>query len=411
MSLAQKVGFPPRLGISFAALGRIGYTAERSPDMPTFFPPLHNPDEGYGQLSITGSALVNVIGHSSATAGVWGIVGPVAEVDKMKANGPTASGGVVAYSMAADIDALYAESTERAAITATGHAETAPAVQATHYGTTNAATAIQGASNAGRGVAGFSSTWQGVYGFSKSQAGVVGESNGFDGVYGVSHSSQHAGTTGINQAAGMGVFGNSGLDATGKLIGGGVAIRGVGNGTSIGVDGISDSGWGIHGLSQSGLAGFFEGNVEITGKLTVHGDICFTPVGADIAETFARGEDGIEPGTVVVLSGEDTVETCRTPYDSRVAGVVSGAGGFRPAVVLAGDSPERCPLALAGRAYCKVDASASSIAVGDLLTTSATPGHAMKAVDPSRTPGAIIGKALRALDEGTGLIPILVLMR
>ena len=85
---------------------------------------------------------------------------------------------------------------------------------------------------------------------------------------------------------------------------------------------------------------------------------------------------------------------------------------MKPGVILAGAKETgRCRLALAGRAYCKVDASYAPIAVGDLLTTSETPGHAMRATDAARMAGAVIGKALRALDSATGLIPILVTLQ
>jgi hypothetical protein len=68
-------------------------------------------------------------------------------------------------------------------------------------------------------------------------------------------------------------------------------------------------------------------------------------------------------------------------------------------------------VALAGRVGCRVDATASPIMVGDLLTTSATPGHAMKADDPARVHGAVIGKALQSQPAGTGVIPILVALQ
>jgi hypothetical protein len=55
-----------------------------------------------------------------------------------------------------------------------------------------------------------------------------------------------------------------------------------------------------------------------------------------------------------------------------------------------------------------VDAQYGAIAVGDLLTTSPTPGHAMKATDQLQAFGAVIGKALRPLGEGQGLIPVLI---
>ena len=71
----------------------------------------------------------------------------------------------------------------------------------------------------------------------------------------------------------------------------------------------------------------------------------------------------------------------------------------------------RKPIALLGKVFCKVDASFEPVRVGDLLTTSSTPGHAMKAVDPATAFGAVIGKALRPLKEGQGLIPILVTLQ
>jgi hypothetical protein len=69
------------------------------------------------------------------------------------------------------------------------------------------------------------------------------------------------------------------------------------------------------------------------------------------------------------------------------------------------------PLALLGKAYCKVDAQYSAIEVGDLLTTSPTPGHAMKASDPLQAFGAVIGKALRPLSAGQGVVPILIALQ
>jgi hypothetical protein len=67
-------------------------------------------------------------------------------------------------------------------------------------------------------------------------------------------------------------------------------------------------------------------------------------------------------------------------------------------------------LALVGRVWCKVDATVP-IEVGDLLTTSPLVGHAMKVVDHARAAGAVLGKALRPLPAGTGLIPVLVTLQ
>jgi hypothetical protein len=69
------------------------------------------------------------------------------------------------------------------------------------------------------------------------------------------------------------------------------------------------------------------------------------------------------------------------------------------------------PIALVGKVCCKVDAAYGPINVGDLLTTSPTPGHAMKIGDRGRALGAILGKALAPLPSGQGLIPILVTLQ
>jgi len=179
--------------------------------------------------------------------------------------------------------------------------------------------------------------------------------------------------------------------------------------SSAGVLGASEEGPGIWGYSRSGPAGQFWGDVYIQKNLTV--DI-FLP-GADCAELFTVVEQ-IEPGDVMVIDRDGVLRRGDTPYDKRVAGVVSGAGGFRPGMLL--DSRNAgadrcCPLALIGKVYCKVDARSHSIAVGDLLTTSMTPGYAMKAVSRSKSFGAVLGKALADLDAGIGLLPILVCLQ
>lgn len=136
--------------------------------------------------------------------------------------------------------------------------------------------------------------------------------------------------------------------------------------------------------------------------------------GADCAEEFDITEtERIDPGTVLVVEDESKLQSCNKPYDKRVAGVVSGGNGSNPGIILDKNSTQnrRLPIALNGKVYCKVDAQYSPIEVGDLLTTSSTSGHAMKAVDPSKAFGAVIGKALHPLREGKGLIPILAALQ
>jgi hypothetical protein len=66
------------------------------------------------------------------------------------------------------------------------------------------------------------------------------------------------------------------------------------------------------------------------------------------------------------------------------------------------------PIALSGRVYCWADASNGAIRPGDLLTTSATAGHAMKVTNNQKAYGAIIGKAMTELKSGKGLVLVLV---
>jgi len=242
---------------------------------------------------------------------------------------------------------------------------------------------------AGIGVFGESDSFVGVYGESTSSFGVYGESQQSEGVRGVSHS-QHGGVVGVNDNAqgGQGVWGECQN---------GEGVRGVSHSQHGGVVGVNTAG---------GPAGFFEGNVTVTGDITL--------TGADCAEEFDILEaTSVEPGTVMVLDQEGALKPSQQAYDKRVAGVISGAGNYRPGIVLDKQQSlgNRMPVALVGKVYCKVDAQYTSIEVGDLLTTSPTPGHAMKVVDPLQAFGAVMGKALQPLDAGCGLIPILVTLQ
>ena len=48
---------------------------------------------------------------------------------------------------------------------------------------------------------------------------------------------------------------------------------------------------------------------------------------------------------------------------------------------------------------------------GDLLTTSDTPGHAMKVTEHSQAQGAILGKAMSGLKAGKGMVLVLVTLQ
>lgn len=135
--------------------------------------------------------------------------------------------------------------------------------------------------------------------------------------------------------------------------------------------------------------------------------------GGDLAEPFTVTDaENASPGTALVIDERHPgqLEVSRRAYDTRVAGIVSGAGGISPGITLTpGDRQVGgSHVALSGRVYANADASQAPIHPGDLLTTSDIPGCLMKATDASRTPGAVIGKAMSSLDSGRGLVLVLV---
>jgi len=293
---------------------------------------------------------------------------------------------------------------------------------------------VHGDSISSRGVVGTSQTFHGVYGKSRGNVGVAGESDNMWGVLGICNHPEGIGVHGKNDKGDgvvgigkrgvvgisndyQGVFGKSVENA--GVVGDSDKLHGIfgvcRNPNGGGVFGTNDTGFGVIGVSEQGigisgkggrLAGRFEGDVEVTGDIRL--------TNADCAEDFNICSDvTVEPGTVMVLGEKDTLFPSQRAYDKCVAGVISGAGDYKPGIVLDKQQSEnnRQPIALLGKVYCKVDASYAPIEVGDLLTTSDTPGYAMKTIDPFKAFGAVIGKALRPLTEGQGLIPILIALQ
>jgi hypothetical protein len=144
----------------------------------------------------------------------------------------------------------------------------------------------------------------------------------------------------------------------------------------------------------SGTAGTITGNWS----LSVGSQLQATY--ADLAE-FYEGDREYEPGTVLVFGGEKEVTTTTFRDDTRAAGVVTTDPAY---VMNSGQKGIKVCIALAGRVPCKV---VGRIKKGDLLTTSATPGYAVKAIDPKL--GSIIGKALEDKDNGeAGVIQVAI---
>lgn len=160
-----------------------------------------------------------------------------------------------------------------------------------------------------------------------------------------------------------------------------------------------------------------DSNSSGEGRITC--DVLQINGGSDLSEKFDINPAPVseartpEPGHIVCIdpTRPGQLVTSSQPYDRTVAGIISGAGGVKPGMLMgqAGTAADgRQPVALTGRVYCWVDADQGAITPGDLLTTSSTPGHGMKVADPARAQGAIIGKAMSALPKGRGLVLVLV---
>jgi hypothetical protein len=166
------------------------------------------------------------------------------------------------------------------------------------------------------------------------------------------------------------------------------------------------------------------GTADPQQRLDVSGNVrcsvLYITGGSDLSEQFEV--NGVEkkmlpsPGHVVSIDPDhpgDLIVSDRA-YDRKVAGIISGAGGVRPGVSLRQEGTAAdgsSPVALTGRVYCWADAANGTIEPGDLLTTSETPGHAMKVTDHTRAQGAILGKAMSSLQRGRDLVLVLVTLQ
>ena len=154
-------------------------------------------------------------------------------------------------------------------------------------------------------------------------------------------------------------------------------------------------------------AGYFDGPVTVC-TLTIRD-------GCDVAEPFQMSHAEILKGSVVVIDDKNAgqLKLSDRAYDSRVAGIVSGANGVNPGIAMhqEGEFEGGQNVALSGRVYVLADATNGSITPGDLLTTSSTPGHAMKVTDHNKAQGAILGKAMSPLKSGKGMVLVLVTLQ
>ena len=360
--------------------------------------------------SVTSSGAVGA--GSVSTTGTISAIGAAANINVINSNTGTVSGAISslvssnANGSAAIVGQESSTNTSSSVVTYGVEGTTSNPFGAGVYGTITTA--------ASSGVGG-----PGVWGRTVGSGnGVLGESDGTsgftNGVYGVTFS-----------PGGVGVIGSN-LGATaGTAIG--VEGSSVSNSTGIGVEGVSAST-----TAQSGGAGGVFKNTgggdilvgfggtngtsrtfRVGNDGTVYG-AAFNTTGADFAESFVvtGAKATYQPGDVLMIdeTGTRRLALSDEPYSTKVAGVYATKPG-----VLASpygiDDPRRAdgvPLAVVGVVPCKVSTENGSIHAGDLLVTASRAGYAMKGTDRQRMLGAIVGKALGSLENGTGVIEVLV---
>ncbi len=208
-----------------------------------------------------------------------------------------------------------------------------------------------------------------------------------------------------------------------------------GNGQSLIINQVNGD---IRGFTDDGATNTFEIDWDLEGWVAIKNSSGFTTItldgdyagtgdgriitdelqitgGSDLSENFdlAPTDVLVEPGMILSIDPErpGQLAVSTQPYDHKVAGIISGADGVKPGLIMGqrGTIADGAyPVALTGRVYCLADASEHPIQPGDLLTTSAIPGHAMKVTDHGKASGAIIGKAMTSLEGGQGKVLVLV---
>jgi hypothetical protein len=159
-------------------------------------------------------------------------------------------------------------------------------------------------------------------------------------------------------------------------------------------------------------------------KLHVNGTVRASVVeitgGSDVAEPYhiaPTGQVQPKPGMLVAINPGQVgqMRVAARAYDKTVSGIISGANGIQPGITLRQEgtvADGTLPVASVGRVWAWCDADAGGpIKPGDLLTTSNTPGHAMKVTNHRRADGAVIGKAMSSLKRGKGLVLVLVSLK
>lgn len=114
--------------------------------------------------------------------------------------------------------------------------------------------------------------------------------------------------------------------------------------------------------------------------------------GADLAEYYSS-PDQLDLAEVVSIDPAKSASVKRSdkPYQKDILGVVA----TQPGIILGENTGQSYPIALVGRVPVRVTLENGQIKTGDFLTSSSTPGHAIKATKAGR----VLGQALESLDE------------
>jgi hypothetical protein len=276
------------------------------------------------------------------------------------------------------------------------------------YGESQNSAGVMGRSTNGRGVEGYSSSGDGILAHSDTGNSLYVDGAGKNGVH-VASAGKHGVYVASASWSGVSVWS--------------AAVAGMWV-HSAGQDGIlvDTANWdGVHVVGPvggtyygSGKRGAEDFAVLNTGE--VRSKVGFAAPANDFAVTMpVQGDQaGYEPGDVLTVSasGSGDAERTSAAYSPAVVGIYSAAPAFVGGRAVTGDDSDAgVPVAILGVVACKVSAENGPIRPGDLLVTSATPGHAMRADRELALPGTILGKALESLDSGTGLIQVLVTLQ
>ncbi|WEL19810.1 Trimeric autotransporter adhesin [Candidatus Nanohalococcus occultus] len=147
----------------------------------------------------------------------------------------------------------------------------------------------------------------------------------------------------------------------------------------------------IAGSYSTGTSKVDGNDIYVQDDVEVGGD--FVGAGADVAEKI-QNESRLEPGTVVQISGNMSIDATDGKHDTDVAGVVS----TDPAMIMAKERGG-VPVAMTGTVPVKVTVENGNIMPGDMLTTSSENGKAMKCGDMENCEGSVIGKAMQPAME------------